>query len=426
VRILWFTDWQSPEVRLHLGLAQHPGPQAWVDGLAAALRAMPGVSLAIASPGVRAFESFVDGGVRYFHLPLAAAETRLGRLVHAWRHELAPASTLADACELVRRHRPDIVHVHGTEGGFGMLAGGDSPAPVVISLQGILQAYRRLYFAGRTPGEVAGLVLSREFLKGRGVVHRYLLLRRQAEREAQILREARWFIGRTAWDRGMLASTNPGAQYYHCDEIMRPEFYGVEWRGSDRHSARLYTTSSALLGKGTECLLEAVAMLERWGVGGLSLRVAGVQPGSEIDGLYRRRAYRLGVEGRVTWLGRLGAAQIVDELLAADINVYPSHVDNSPNALVEAMLVGVPSVASRTGGIPSLMKDGEEGLLVRRGDALALALAIKGLLDDRDLAARLGAAARMTARVRSDPGRIAARTLDVYRAVIDEARIALG
>jgi glycosyltransferase involved in cell wall biosynthesis len=85
------------------------------------------------------------------------------------------------------------------------------------------------------------------------------------------------------------------------------------------------------------------------------------------------------------------------------------------------MLVGAPIVASRVGGIPSLMKDGEEGLLVPRGDTAALAAALGRLLDDHDAAVRFAAAARATALRRNDPEHIVARMLEVYAAVMAHA-----
>ena len=85
------------------------------------------------------------------------------------------------------------------------------------------------------------------------------------------------------------------------------------------------------------------------------------------------------------------------------------------------MLAGAPIAATYTGGIPSLVRDGEEGLLVPRGDPAALAAAVRRLLDDRGAAARLGAAARRRALERNDPGRIAARTVDIYGEVIAAA-----
>jgi glycosyltransferase involved in cell wall biosynthesis len=409
-------------MRRHLGLDEMPGPQAWVDSLAARLRERPEVELTIAAPGAPPARIFVEAGVRYAVVPLDAPTSRGGRIAHNWRHRLTPHETLSAAAHLVDHVRPDIVHVHGTEGGFGLLAAARPSAPLVISLQGILAAYRRAYFRGRTGEELARLTVNAEFLKGRGVVHRYLLLRRQERREATILSRARFVIGRTDWDRRVLAALNPSARYYHCDEIMRPEFAAATWRGGGHDSRTVYTTSSALMGKGTECLLEAFALLRRGGTGGLRLRVAGVQPGSELDAVYRRVERRLGVSDGVDWLGRLDAPAIADELAAADVFAYPSYVDNSPNSLAEAMLVGVPIVATCVGGIPSMVSDGVHGLLVDEGDAEAMAAALARLLRDGEEAARLGAAARATALARHDPRVITDRTLEVYDDVIHRAR----
>jgi glycosyltransferase involved in cell wall biosynthesis len=414
MRVLWFTEWRPPAVRQQLGMSSHPGPQAWVDSLCAALVASGGISLTIASPGPAAHAPFDAEGVRYYHIPVPTPQSRVVRIARGWRHALTPAATLTAAGDLVRELRPDVVHVHGTEGALGLISPIIAPTPCVISLQGILRAYEQSYFAGRRPAEVAALFLDPGFLKGRGVIHRYLLLRRQVEREAQIMRRGRWFIGRTEWDRAMLGSVNPAAQYYHCDEVMRDEFYSADWSRREHQGATLYSTSSGLMGKGTECLIEAVAILARRGVAGVRARIAGVQAGSEIDRIYRRAARRFGVADRIDWLGRLGAARIVDELEAADLFVYPTHVDNSPNALVEAMLAGTPTVASAVGGVPTLMGHGREGLLVSRGDAGALATGIAVLLDDRGKASLLGAAAREVARARNDPRQVATRTKEIY------------
>jgi len=418
VRVLWFMDGQPQAVRRHVGLGDNPGPFSWLELLAAELGSRSAASLTVAAAGPRSFAPFEENGIRYLSILRPGATSRRGRLAMGWTHRTDDAPVLATALRTVREEAPDVVHVHGTEGPFGLLTRLTGRTPVAVSLQGLLQLYQRVYFSGRTPADVARLVAARDFLMGRGVVHRYLLMRRQAEREERIMREGRWFIGRTEWDRGALAAVNPRAQYFHCDEMMRPEFYAAEWTAAGHDGATIYSTSSAMLFKGTECLLEAVAILRRRGVTGLRLRVGGVPTGSEVDALYRRAARRLAVEPLVEWLGRLDAAQIVGELRAADVFAYPSHIDNSPNALVEAMLVGVPTVASCVGGIPTLMRDGKEGLLVPRGDPVALAGAIKRLLDDRAAAAALAGAARATARARNDPARIVGDTLRIYREII--------
>ena len=83
-------------------------------------------------------------------------------------------------------------------------------------------------------------------------------------------------------------------------------------------------------------------------------------------------------------------------------------------SLLEAMAAGCPVVATRAGGIPDLVEDGVNGLLVEPGDRDALALALHRLLVDRDLAARLGRAARETVRRRFTAEHALARLDQLY------------
>ncbi len=422
LRALWLTDVLPQPVREHLGQPAYPGPQAWVDRLAEELARSGDVRVEIAAPCTTAFTPFEAGGVWYHGVPAPPDGGRVGRIMRGWRHRLTAPETLAATGALIARLRPDLVHLQGTESVLGPAAVA-GPAPCLVSLQGLMQACAPLYFAGRTAGDVARLVLSEDFVKGRGVAQGYVRYRQLARQEVEVMRAARWFAGRTDWDRAVLVATNPSAAYFHCDEIVRDEFGDADWAAAAGRRAAgpsLYSTASAMPFKGTETLLRAAALLLP-DHPGLRVRVAGVPEGSEMDRLHRRAARRLGVDGAVSWLGRLDAAAIAAELEAADAFVYPSHIDNSPNAVVEAMLAGTPVVASYTGGIPSLLEDGAQGLLVPRGDAPALAAAVRRLLDDRDLAARLGAAARARARRRNDPERVRERMTEIYQAVVAES-----
>jgi len=115
-------------------------------------------------------------------------------------------------------------------------------------------------------------------------------------------------------------------------------------------------------------------------------------------------AYRQQLEGRLaaidaTWRNyvRIFRSSPGDYryLFAADIVVHPSVLaDSFPNAVREAMILGKPVVASRIGGIPEMIQDGETGLLVQPGDPEALASAVARLLKDPELRALLGSQAR--------------------------------
>ncbi len=426
IKALWFTDWPTRAVREHFGEPGDEGAQAWVDALRDALEPLPGLRLTIAVSDARGFAPFVERGTRYVAVPQPAPGSGASGVARRWLRAGGPDTVLAAARAVVRDEHPDIVHVHGTENPYGLLAAEVAPLPVVVSLQGLLLAYHRVFFAGRPAGDIARLAATAEFLKGRGPLHGYRFMGAAARREERIMRAGRWFIGRTDWDRSILAAVNPAAAYLHCDEIMRPPFYRTSWADAPHRGTTVYSTSSVMIWKGAETLMEAAGIVVRRGVNDLRVRIAGVRPGSELDAYYRRVARRFGVEAHVEWLGRLDAVAMAAELQGADVFAYPSHADNSPNSVVEAMLVGVPLAAAGVGGVPSLVADGVEGLLYPRGDAWLLADAIMRLLRDPARAALLGAAAREHALRRNDPAAIARRTLEIYEQVLGEARGGAG
>jgi glycosyltransferase involved in cell wall biosynthesis len=123
------------------------------------------------------------------------------------------------------------------------------------------------------------------------------------------------------------------------------------------------------------------------------------------------------IASRIEFTGPVPPATVDELRRAAAVTLVPSRYENFPMAVLEAMADGCPIVASRTGGIPEMLADGETALLVPPGDADALAAALRPLLANGGEAARLGAAARARYRAAFTPAAVAARMLDVYRRV---------
>jgi len=111
-------------------------------------------------------------------------------------------------------------------------------------------------------------------------------------------------------------------------------------------------------------------------------------------------AESLGIREQVLFTGHIPWDQTPATLAMADVFVVPSiqdqagNVDGLPNVLLESMAAGRATVASRVAGIPEVIEDGQDGLLVPQKDVPALAEAICALLSNPDLRARLGSAAR--------------------------------
>lgn len=149
--------------------------------------------------------------------------------------------------------------------------------------------------------------------------------------------------------------------------------------------------------------LEAVAT-----VPGVTLAIAGDGPDrAKLE----RRARELGLDSRARFLGAVSRESVLRLFRAADASVVSSAWENLPHTVVEALRVGSPVIATAVGGIPEVVRDGENGLLVPPGDPDALAEAIRRFFADDDLRRQLAEAA---------PGSVAAYTEESVFARIEE------
>jgi len=206
-------------------------------------------------------------------------------------------------------------------------------------------------------------------------------------------RAARFLITCTRFNAAHLAGVVSARTQvvYHGTDLQRfsPERSHVE-------PQRILSVGRLVSKKGFKDLVDALALLQRKG---LHVR-ADVYGGGPLRPELEARAHRLGLDGRLTFHG----ARLQDEILAAyrratvfvlaPVVTNDGDRDGIPNVLVEAMASGVPVVATKISGIPELITDGIDGLLVNEHDPAALAGAIERVLIDSELAEQLGRAGR--------------------------------
>ena len=120
----------------------------------------------------------------------------------------------------------------------------------------------------------------------------------------------------------------------------------------------------------------------------------------------------------IHFTGHLSRQEIDALQRAASVIVVPSRWENFPYVLLEAMMAARPVVAGRAGGIPEIIRDGENGLLVDPEDTQGWAEALIALLSDPERARQMGLRAREDALDRFDPAKIAAQRETIYREAI--------
>ena len=166
--------------------------------------------------------------------------------------------------------------------------------------------------------------------------------------------------------------------------------------------------------KGHDVLLQAAALLRDEGVA-FRLAIAG---GGDRTGLEALRS-SLGLENHVDLLGPIDPPGVAGLWRKADVAVSASLTEGLPVTMVEAMAHGCAIVATRVGGIPELIHDNANGLLVPPGDPVALAAALARVMREPGLASRLGAAARQNFERDWSGAAVTAQALALY---VDAAR----
>jgi glycosyltransferase involved in cell wall biosynthesis len=121
------------------------------------------------------------------------------------------------------------------------------------------------------------------------------------------------------------------------------------------------------------------------------------------------------LQKRFFYLGALDLPHVRAVLKNTDIFLIPSLWENCPYSCIEAMAAGRAIVSSDCGGMPELIRDGENGLLAKSGDAASFIATLERAIEDRALRERLGAAARREVEARLTDVTIAGRAVDLYR-----------
>ena len=399
-------------------MARHAGQGSegygghWVTELAHHVIGAGDIELGIATayPGLSEAR-FQEGRVRYFVIP---QPRRLSAF--AMRK-----TDLRKCIAVIEEFNPDLIHIHGSERLYGLVkVAARTPVPMLVSLQGLLGSFSpaRHFFGTLSLREIMQSIRLLELPAKLGLVWQYLDARRGARREATILATADGFLGRTEWDRAQSQTFNPAAPYFHVGEILRPAFYANQWSLQNCERFSLIYTNAGHPSRGTENLLAAIAFLRRE-FPKIQLRLAGrISTRSGYGRFIRKRIRRLELSNCVELLGYIDDAAMATELLRAHVFAITSYIENSPNSLAEAMLTGLPCVASFVGGIPSMVQDEDTGLLYPVDDVPLLVQKIRRIFTDDVLASGLGANAYKMAHNRHDPKTVLSELTSAYRTVL--------
>lgn len=330
------------------------------------LEIKPAMNLAIATvyKGSQ-FQKHIVSGVIYYLLPLHGKDPRR---YHSHLEALWKAVT-AD-------FQPDLVHLHGTEFPAGQALIKACPnVKAVVSVQGIVSVIDRYYLGGMRFWDILRNITFRDVVRWNNLWQGQHDFAIRGRYERKTMRMVRHIIGRTSWDKVHAYAINPLAKYHYCNETLRDEFYKHQWRYEDCEKHSIFLSQAHYPIKGLHKVLEALPLVLREYpdtivyVAGEDIRKLG-----SFENRIRRSGYgqfilrliqKLKLAEHVVFLGALNEKDMCLRYLKSNLFVCPSAIENSPNSLGEAQLLGMPCLVSYVGGVPDMIPTDNCGIMYR-------------------------------------------------------------
>jgi glycosyltransferase involved in cell wall biosynthesis len=332
--------------------------------------------------------------------------------------------------KILDQAKPDIVHIIGTEYAHTLAmvnACNEWNITAVISIQGIVSIIAQHYLTG-LPGNIQNRFTLRDFIKQDNLKQQRKKFIRRGRLEIEALQKVKHIIGRTTWDKACTSQINPGAKYHFCNETLREEFYQHTWdiNKCERHS--IFVSQGSYPIKGVHFMLEAMPLiLKRFTDAKLYIGGNNILQSDTLKDRLKRSSYgkyieelikKYSLESCVKFTGVLDEKQMCERYLKSHVFVCPSSIENSPNSLGEAMILGVPCVASDVGGVTDMLKHTEEGFIYQHDAYYMLAHYVSEVFGNDKIALRFSAKAKEHAMRIHDRDENTRRLIDIYKDIL--------
>lgn len=433
MRVLWLCNIMLPAIAEALGLP-YSNREGWLTGIYERIskenaqhagEVELGICFPMSELPVQVTEQWTESGAIHLEKTGVVCYPFLENL---GTPEVYDASMEERFKEILKDFQPDMVHIFGTEfpHTLAMTRAYGRPERTLIGIQGLCYACADAYMAD-LPKRVINRKTFRDVLKKDSIRQQQEKFRMRGEREKEALRGTGHVTGRTEFDRRETERVNGQAQYHFMNETMRSPFYSGSWDNNKCEPYSIFLSQGDYPLKGFHYVLQAMpAILKEFPQACVYVAGNSVVEYESLKDKLKISSYgkyllelihSLKLEKHVQVLGRLTAEQMKEQFMKSSVFVCPSSLENSPNSMGEAMLLGVPVVAADTGGIPSMIADEKEGLLYEPGEVGQLVECIKKVWEQPEQTAQRSEAARARARKAHDANANYERLLAIYREI---------
>lgn len=414
MKVLWFSP--TPSLAEDY-INKEPSTGGWIRSLEKEMQNK--VDLSIAFYSDEPLIKIKNAQTNYYPISSTQQKKWISKIKSRFIAEIEPKADLEKYKEIIEKAQPDVIHIHGTEHPFGLIQK-ITKIPTVISLQGIISVYELKFFSGISFWDILKYCRTKDFLSPSHYLKSFRSFQKRSAREKIIFSFSKNFIGRTNWDRRIAYVLSPCSNYFHNDEILKEDFYEGEWKNELGDTLQLFTTTGSNLYKGVETIIHCANLLDENNIR-FTWKVAGVNSTDQIVRI-AQKITKKSLSPNIQFMGKANDIKLKESILNCNIYVCASHIENSPNSLCEALILGAPCISTDVGGISNLIKNEESGLLIQDGDPYSLAGAIIEMKENYSLAKSFGSNARTQSLIRHNKSIISNDLLNIYSSILEEGK----
>lgn len=424
MKILWLVNIVMPELAEHLG-GKPSVFGGWLTGAMKAVRES-GHTLAVVTTeeNTKRAERYEVAGVTYYIVNRAD--------VDSMQREFGP---------ILEREQPDVVHIYGTEfeHSWAMAKCADIER-TVVTVQGAMTYLKDLVYAG-IPERLCRDNLLHKLLRrlhkgGQSIDLQKQSFQKRAAVEQQVLRHVKYVNGGSRWGSVVAKSINPECSTFDCNLILREPFYtDALWDPDTCEKHSIYILFSYPI-KGFHKFLEALPLILRQypdttvnvvanqlpfrRYSGLKRKIQDAAP--DYNWLVQKQIEQHDLQEHLRFLGVLSEEQVKEQLLKSNVFFSASALENQSTSLGEAMILGVPSVASCVGAMQEMIDHGKDGFLYPFNEPYMMAEYVCRIFEDEALAKSFSQNGHNHAAATYDREKNAKQLLEMYRIIADNAK----
>lgn len=421
MRILWVTNQPIAKLRDMLGvpLGQSGG---WMESAFEAIKDSSDFTLGIATIYIGSeLLHTTEGGHDYFAVP---SKQFIGKYDHKDEYNLAQWR------RVVEEYKPDVIQIWGTEYTIGLCAQlAAKGIPSVVYMQGLMTMIAKHCLDGVDVRTQFARTSLYELLKGKSLWMQKKKYHKTAIIEEEILSNAQGVIVESNWCGGICSMISPKIRVFKSDLPINPVFSSYDWDYGKIERNSIFTVSGGYPVKGHHVLFDAISIVKKQfpdvkvyipGASTLMRKLSFKEKiqSSSYSRILSNQIKKNGLQSNIVPLGRLTPQEMASKMATCHCFVMPSMIENHSSSLIEAMMVGLPTISSYVGGLNSYYKDGENGFFYRADEPEHLASLIIRYFEDEALCRKMSCQGMTSQRNRRQSINLKKDFESIYKSVV--------